>query len=77
MSVTPNAELNRNIDQQFEQADLQFEYSKKPGRNNEERSTNYKRYTLRDYRNSDQMNYKMGGLGANVGGDEWQKAKSK
>lgn len=44
------------------------------------RSANYKPYTLREYREKFQAenNYKMrGGLGANIGGDEWMKENEK
>ncbi len=46
------------------------------------RSVNYKPYTLREYKDmsNKEVNFvekKRGGLGANIGGDEWQKQQEK
>ena len=40
---------------------------------------NYKPYTVKDYKNlqSTVQSLKMGGLGANIGSEEWEKAKRK
>jgi hypothetical protein len=41
--------------------------------------TKYKKYNIKDYNNlkSSVANSKMGGLGANIGGEEWEIAKRK
>ena len=53
-------------------------------KNKARRSVNYKPYTLREYRErfnsseKEEFNYKMrGGLGADIGGDEWMKEHEK
>ena len=51
-------------------------------KDNTRRSSNYKPYTLREYKeivdSEQQFTYKKrGGLGANIGGDEWQKQNEK
>ena len=40
-------------------------------------TTSYKPYNMKDYQNYKNIhqNTKMGGLGANIGGEEWEKAK--
>ena len=42
-------------------------------------STKYKQYTIKDYKQlqSTVQSLKMGGLGANIGSEEWEKAKRK
>jgi len=39
----------------------------------------YKRYTVKDYKQLQQtvQSLRMGGLGANIGSEEWEKAKRK
>ena len=43
------------------------------------RSSKYKKYGLKDYNNMKDtiQSQKMGGLGANIGGDKWEAAKRK
>jgi len=43
------------------------------------RTTNYKPYSLNEYKEmqSTSNSYKFGGLGANVGSDDWEKARKK
>ena len=43
------------------------------------RSSKYKKYGLKDYNNLKEtlQNTKMGGLGANIGGEKWEAAKRK
>lgn len=43
------------------------------------KSGSYKRYTVKDYKQLQQtvQSLKMGGLGANIGSEEWEKAKKK
>jgi hypothetical protein len=43
-------------------------------------STSYKPYTLREFKEKkekDRVGSKMGGLGANIGNEEWEKAQAK
>jgi uncharacterized iron-regulated protein len=42
-------------------------------------STKYKPYTVKDYKQlqSTVQSLKLGGLGANIGSEEWEKAKRK
>jgi hypothetical protein len=49
------------------------------GVTNKSKSTNYKRYNLKDYQNlkTSLKNTKLGGLGANIGGEKWELAKKK
>ena len=43
------------------------------------RTTNYKKYGMQDYNKMKKTaaNSKMGGLGANIGGEQWEIAKRK
>ena len=43
------------------------------------RTTNYKPYSLGEYKEmtSTQNSYKFGGLGANIGSEDWEKARRK
>ena len=41
-------------------------------------STNFRPYTLKEYREKTEGNYlRLGGLGANIGSDEWNRGKAK
>ena len=42
------------------------------------RSTNFRPYTLKEYREKTEGNYlRLGGLGANIGSDDWNRGKAK
>lgn len=46
---------------------------------NDKRTTNYKPYSLSEYKDmqSTHNSYKFGGLGANIGSEDWERAKRK
>jgi uncharacterized iron-regulated protein len=70
MSITKYEIPSRQMTKDF---DLQSINSKKTD------ASKYKRYNLKDYQNlqSTLQQQKMGGLGANIGSDEWELARRK
>jgi len=65
-----------NINNTNDKFDVQSVVS---GVTNKSKSTNYRRYNLKDYQNlqNSLQNTKLGGLGANIGGEKWEVAKKK